>query len=38
VSLFVGETLYFVRCEDFLEEMVELSGLSAAEMVKRYGS
>ncbi len=37
ISLFMGETLHFIRCEDFLEQLVALTGLSPAEMVKRYG-
>jgi hypothetical protein len=37
VSLFAGDRLYFLRCEDFIDELSTLTGLSPAEMVKRYG-
>jgi hypothetical protein len=38
VSLFVGETLYFVHASDFIAAVAGLSGLSLAELVKKFGA
>jgi hypothetical protein len=38
LSLFVGETLYFVHASDFVAALAPASGLSLAELVEKYGA
>lgn len=38
VSLFVGDALYFLEVGDVIEAASDATGLSAAEMVRRWGA
>lgn len=38
ISLFVGDSLYFLHAADLVDELSKLSGLSPQEMVKRHGT
>lgn len=38
MSVFVGETLYFVHASDFIAAVAPSSGLSLDELVRKYGA